>query len=320
MKRLILLAPALLCWFALFAGSDTYRVTARTLNVRSAPDKDARVVSAVPQGEILEVEELTGDGWARISWHGSDAYVSAGYIEKTDSEAPGKVAESRAPLWNFRGGYVPEVPRRWLVNAVLLLSVLLRLVVKPIRHGLPEKWWPGALLFVLLCGCEIYSVLMLGGDCIWFCLPGEVGFFWMIVNFFLFGLVILNQLLCYFTLLAAMSDKKVSRRVRWDWGLLSWPVLVIASFVLGSGWTLIILCAFLLFQLGFIVWIIWQFAGAGNLPTGLFALFFYLLGTAAILGLSVLYLPLLLIAGAVVLGLKIISVCTADRVIIVDRY
>ncbi len=90
--------------------------------------------------------------------------------------------------------------------------------------------------------------------------------------------------------------------------------------MLGSGWTLIILCAFLLFQLGFIVWIIWQFAGAGNLPTGLFALFFYLLGTAAILGLSVLYLPLLLIAGAVVLGLKIISVCTADRIIIVDRY
>lgn len=53
MKRLLLLAPALFCWFALFAETETYRVTARTLNVRSAPDKDARVVSSVPQGEIL---------------------------------------------------------------------------------------------------------------------------------------------------------------------------------------------------------------------------------------------------------------------------
>lgn len=320
MKRLLLLAPALFCWFALFAGTETYRVTARTLNVRSAPDREARVVSSVPQGEILEVEELVDDGWARISWQGSDAYVSTEYIEKSDSPVPSKVAKSGAPLWDFSGGYVPEVPRRWLVIAVLLLSVLLRLMLKSAERRHSERWWPGALLFCLLCGCEIYSVLMLGGDCVWFCLPGEVGFFWMIVNFFLFGFVILNQLLCFFVLLAAISDKRVGGVIRWDWGLWSWPVLIIALLVLGSGWTLIVFGAFLLFQLGFFGWIIWQFARTGNLPIGLFALFFYLLGTLSVLGLSVLYLPLLFIAGAVLLGLKIISVCTADRVVVVDKY
>lgn len=112
MKRLLLLVPALFCWFALFAGTETYRVTARTLNVRSAPDREARVVSSVSQGEILEVEELVDDGWARISWQGSDAYVSTEYIEKSDSPVPSKVAKSGAPLWDFSGGYVPEVPRR----------------------------------------------------------------------------------------------------------------------------------------------------------------------------------------------------------------
>lgn len=320
MKRLLLLVPALFCWLALFAGTGTYRVTARTLHVRSAPDQDARVLSAVSQGDILQVEELTGDGWARVSWHGSDAYVSAGYLEKTDAAVPSKVSKSGAPLWDFRGGYVPEVPRRWLVNAVLVLSVLLWLVVKPRSRSLPAKWWPGALLFSLLCGCEIYSVLMLGGDCVWFCLPDEVGYFRMIVNFFLFGLVISNQLLCYTTVLAAVTNKRISQPVYWQWGILSWPVLIAGMLVLGPGWTFFMLCAFLLFQIGFIIQLIWQFARTGNLPAGLFAVFLYLLGIFAILGLTLLYLPFLIIAGLIIVVLKIVSVCTADRVIVVGRY
>lgn len=319
MKRLFLLVPALCCWLAVFAASEAYRVTAQSLNVRSAPSEKATVLSAVSQGEILQVEEFAGDGWARISWLGTDAYVSAAYIEKCDSAASSKVGRSGAPLWDFPGGYVPDVPRRWLVNIVLLLSVLLRMVVKPTSTGHPVKWWLGALLFILLCGCEIYSVLMLGGDCVWFCLPDEVGFFWMIVNFFLFGLVILNQLLCYCAVLVAMSNERIEAPVYWNWGLLSWPVVIAANLVLGPAWAFFILCAFVLFQIGFIVRVIWQFARTGNLPIGLLAVFCYLLGALAILGLAVLYLPLLIIAGAVVLGLKIFSVLTADRVVYVDR-
>lgn len=88
----------------------------------------------------------------------------------------------------------------------------------------------------------------------------------------------------------------------------------------GPGRTFFLLCAFLLFRIGFVIQVICQFARTGNLSAGLFAVFLYLPGVFAISGLTLLYLPLPIMAGLIVLILKIVSTGSADRILIVGRY
>lgn len=308
MKCWILLLLSLVCCSVVSAAPAAYRVKARVLNVRSAPSKEAGIVSSVSRGEVLQVEEFTGDGWARISWQGANAYVSAQYLEESTSESLAD-KKNAYPFGGIHGGNVPEVPRHWLVYAVLLLSAILWIVVDPTRGGNSAHWGVGMTLFLLLVCCEIYSVLMLGDGCLWFCMPDEVGFVWMIVGFFIFGLVIFNQLLNYLALLNNMSYTDGWYFMHWDWGLWAWPAFVGALFVCGSDWTFYVICTFVLYQIGFIIWVVWRFARVGKLLTGFIAACFYLIGAVSILLLSVLYIPLLIIAGIVVLALCIISAC-----------
>lgn len=69
-----------------------YYCTAKsTLNVRAAPDQNARVIGVLKPNEVVDVYEITEE-FARINYNGSDGYASIKYLSKqvqtAESEKP----------------------------------------------------------------------------------------------------------------------------------------------------------------------------------------------------------------------------------------
>lgn len=67
-----------------YAASLTtrYYCTARSvLNVRSAPNQDARVIGVLKPNQAVDVYEIV-NGFARIKYNGSDGYASIEYLSK----------------------------------------------------------------------------------------------------------------------------------------------------------------------------------------------------------------------------------------------
>ncbi len=57
-----------------------YCTASSVLNVREAPDRNARVIGTLSHGEQVDVYDFTSSGFARINFHGREAYVSEKYI------------------------------------------------------------------------------------------------------------------------------------------------------------------------------------------------------------------------------------------------
>lgn len=61
----------------------SYTCTARTLNVRSAPDTGSSVLGVLRKGDEVKVIDNTGD-FSRIEYNGSTGYVATRYIKPAD--------------------------------------------------------------------------------------------------------------------------------------------------------------------------------------------------------------------------------------------
>lgn len=65
--------------------AKSYKVTAKSgLNVRSGPSTSYGKYGALVCGAEVQVESIE-NGWAKVSYNGKTAYVSASYIKESDS-------------------------------------------------------------------------------------------------------------------------------------------------------------------------------------------------------------------------------------------
>ena len=55
-------------------------VTATKLNVRREPNTDGELLGQLVYGAAVEILETTVDGWCRIDYNGTPAYISSAYI------------------------------------------------------------------------------------------------------------------------------------------------------------------------------------------------------------------------------------------------
>lgn len=56
-------------------------VNTETLKVREQPNTDCAVITLIPKGEELEVEEIMENGWVKFLLDDEDAYVSGDYVD-----------------------------------------------------------------------------------------------------------------------------------------------------------------------------------------------------------------------------------------------
>lgn len=100
-------------------ASDYYRVTSSSLNVRSAPSKNATKLFSVSSGEVVNVIGLEGNGWMKIEVNGSIGYASAQYLERIQQAPALQETNSRTAKGSGSSG---ETLAFWVS---LVLSLLL---------------------------------------------------------------------------------------------------------------------------------------------------------------------------------------------------
>ena len=85
MKRIVLLL--LLSVFILppIWSQGKYKITASSLNVRLAPNAKSKILGTLNQHDIIVVKSIENQ-WARITFMGKDAYISAKYIVKAEDD------------------------------------------------------------------------------------------------------------------------------------------------------------------------------------------------------------------------------------------
>ncbi|NDV59210.1 SH3 domain-containing protein [Bacteroides sp. 519] len=81
-------------------GADKYKVNvSSSLNVRSAPAKDAAILGSVYKGDVVEVNQIS-NGWAQISYKGNKAYISSSYLVPVTSVVKGKTKDTSMAWFN----------------------------------------------------------------------------------------------------------------------------------------------------------------------------------------------------------------------------
>jgi uncharacterized protein YgiM (DUF1202 family) len=67
-------------WKAQGMATLVAEVNTEALKVREEPNTDCEVITWVPQGELLEVDEVLDNGWVKIFLDADTAYVSGDYV------------------------------------------------------------------------------------------------------------------------------------------------------------------------------------------------------------------------------------------------
>lgn len=67
-------------------GVDVYRIKGNSVNVRSEPSTDSRIVTQLSAGTEIEYVKRYNNDWTVINYDGQEAYVSSQYIEKVEPE------------------------------------------------------------------------------------------------------------------------------------------------------------------------------------------------------------------------------------------
>lgn len=76
---------------------ETYRISGNSVNVRSEPSTNGRILTQLARGAEVEYVKRYDNDWSVINYDGQEAYVSSQYIEKVEpAAAEGAQAETEA--------------------------------------------------------------------------------------------------------------------------------------------------------------------------------------------------------------------------------
>ena len=165
MKRALFL---LLMLFLVFAGyaAEQYRVNvSSTLNVRSAPDKNATVLGSVKKGDLVTVDDISG-GWAKISFKGSTGYVSSQYISRSTTSNSSSSGYSYQGSWSER---MFNAIYNWGFFGYIILYFLIPIVVTVIFVTIPVtivalfRFLPNWVFLIIVFIMELNIMMAIGG-------------------------------------------------------------------------------------------------------------------------------------------------------------
>ncbi|MDE6618985.1 MAG: SH3 domain-containing protein [Lachnospiraceae bacterium] len=60
--------------------STMHGKTSTRVNIRDAASEDARVLYTVDEGTTFDIIEIQDNGWSKILYEGSEAYISSSYV------------------------------------------------------------------------------------------------------------------------------------------------------------------------------------------------------------------------------------------------
>ncbi len=84
-------------------------VTASLLNLRSAASTSSKILAQIPNGQTVSVESLSS-GWAKVTYYGTQGYVSLDYLKVMSGENPA----SRNTAVSSKGQAIVELAKKYL--------------------------------------------------------------------------------------------------------------------------------------------------------------------------------------------------------------
>lgn len=152
-----------------------------SLSVRKSPSASAKKIGTLANNEHIEVANIDDNGWAKIRYDGSWAYVKSDYIEPNTTISTSFSYGSGNGFWDFLLHVTPVV--------IVILSILL---LKLKGSGI---FISGICLGVIeiLYAAAATKCPGLDDTLPWFCTPGKVGWIWTIIDFILLCGVLVIQ-------------------------------------------------------------------------------------------------------------------------------
>lgn len=227
MKRFLLTSLVIIFTTISALAESLYRVECNTfLNVRENKSTSSLILGTIQNNEQITVYGIQ-DGWAQIKYNGKDAYISSDYIvpvkeikQKTDKDFNIK---DYIPSFSFE----KTANTTWALWVILPLIAILYFIRKRIDNDVHQYyvWKNLGWLSVIGIVTSIFEIIYALGtqDFIWFCTSPR--WWWIAVNFIIFGICTFQQVMAYITLTGYVSGGNIKI------GIYSWPVCVILGII-----------------------------------------------------------------------------------------
>lgn len=194
-----------------------------------------------------------------------------------------------------------EVYRQELVLGILsfsLIAFLLKIKRKKEFGSLDNPWYTFNWIIMLLGAIlQIFYLLALGEEAIWFCKPDDVGWLWTVVNFLIFSLFVYIQASAFIETLGDFNYNHQGE-VEWKLGLYSWAAAallhLLASFFYPSA-IIIIYLGLMVVQIIQIVKIFKKMLYNDGWGLALFTTLFYLIVSIATFWILIYFTPILIL-------------------------
>ena len=235
MKKSFFILFLLLLISPILSAESLYRAKCESfLTVRQTQSKKAKALGKIYKDELVTVYDINGE-WARVSYNGGEGYVLVSYLTYVSSE-PQKtntafdkyqsfsknITDKYEEIKNNITSYLGDT--RWLLWLILPLLGIFLLLFTNLREKVSSRAIIlGGLLALILSICEIFYGLGCQ-EFSWFC--SDPRWYWVVVNFIIFGICAFCQCTLYWSLSIYFSygNFKV--------GLYSWPICVAISIIL----------------------------------------------------------------------------------------
>lgn len=203
--------------------ASNYRVVSRNaLNVREGAGTEYGIMGKLSSKDTVNVIEIENN-WAQIKYQDKEAYVSSKYIIPIKSNKKKTAKEFVQGIGAlFNEGPISYLPL--LIISTLFLTLLLRMIFY--NHYL-TKLIIGSVGIIGVCVMEFIFLFGYIGEP-WFCYPSNVGWVWAIVNFLLYGCVLISQAQLGLNMIKEICyDKSYNLQV----GIYSYAVVVVLGVI-----------------------------------------------------------------------------------------
>lgn len=222
MKAILLSIGLILITLTLDASN--YIVASRnSLNIREGAGTKYGIIGKISPKDTVNVIEIESY-WAKIKYQNKEAYVSSKYIIPIRSNKKKSAKEFFQGIGAlFNQGPISYLPL--LIISTLLITLLLRNIFS--KHHYLTRLIIGYIGIMGICAMELIFFLGYFGEP-WFCFPDNVGWVWSIINFILYGFVLLQQIRLGLDIIEEMScDKSLNLQV----GVYSYIVVAILGII-----------------------------------------------------------------------------------------
>lgn len=203
--------------FTASLNAQTYRVISRNaLNIRDSATIHSKVVGQLLTQDTVHVIRMEKQ-WAQINYNGSPAYINNRYIVPFHRKSKKSAKEFFQDIQNI----FQEGPNKYLPLLIILTFFLTTWGRQMFSGQNTARMYIGMIGLVAISGMELFYFIVYNTGQPWFCNLQIIGWVWTVINFFLYGFVLIWQIKTSFGVIQEICN---GRAYNLKTGIYSYPI------------------------------------------------------------------------------------------------